>query len=214
MPFACVYCVTTTFSVTLSFRDCGNLFFCRCYTAVQAPSGFEFKTSTCPLSASSLWRPTMWIHLCTSSLDPPPPITIAHPPTFLTHPFFLQPMSTTYPSLSEPFLVSVHDAHVFFFWWWKVWSWVRLSVLRLLLMWCGHCFVWGGAHGVSRLDTPELESHCLVMFVAYTSKLITHLSQQHSIVITTTSSVSTCVQCQLGPLQCETLRFQDLRWAS
>jgi len=29
----------------------------------------------------------------------------------------------------------------------------------------------GGAHGVSSLDTPELESHCLVMFVAYTSKL-------------------------------------------
>ena len=25
--------------------------------------------------------------------------------------------------------------------------------------------------GVSSLDTPELESHCLVMFVAYTSEL-------------------------------------------
>jgi len=147
MPFTCVYHVTTTFQVTLSFWECGNLFLCRCYTAVRAPSGFEFKTSTCPLSASSLWRPTMQIHLCTPSLHPPPPITIAHPPTFLTHPFFWQPMSTIYPSLSEPFLVSVHNAHaffMFFFRWWKVWSWVRLSVLRLLLMWRGHHFVWGG----------------------------------------------------------------------
>jgi len=32
-------------------------------------------------------------------------------------------------------------------------------------------------------------------------ELVTHLSQKHSIVITTTLSVSTCVRHQLGPLQ-------------
>ena len=28
-----------------------------------------------------------------------------------------------------------------------------------------------GLSGVSRLDTPELQKHCFVLFVAYTSKL-------------------------------------------
>ena len=54
IPFTCVFRVIVTFRAALSFQERGKFSLCRSHTAVRAPSSVEFKTSTCPLSASSL----------------------------------------------------------------------------------------------------------------------------------------------------------------